>query len=139
VALFDMVQSVDSAALATALGRRAAELGKQQEVLLEVNIAHEASKFGAAEVEALEVAGAIAAVPGVRLCGLMGIGPLGGDPTATRESFRRLRRLFEQLPSEHAQVLSIGMTGDFEIAIEEGSTMVRVGTAIFGPRNMPAG
>lgn len=133
-ALFDMVQSVDSVALATALGRRAAELNRVLDVLVEVNIAREASKFGVSEEEALEMAGEIAGTPGVRLRGLMGIGPLTGDAAATRASFRRLRGLFEQLPAEQRQVLSMGMTGDFETAIEEGSTMVRVGTAIFGAR-----
>ena len=136
-ALFDLVQSVDSAALAGALGCRAGELGRVLDVLLEVNIAREASKFGVSEEEALEVAGAVAGKPGVRLCGLMGIGPLTGDLAATRASFRRLRGLFERLPAENRQVVSMGMTGDFETAIEEGSTMVRVGTAIFGPRVGP--
>lgn len=133
-ALFDMVQSVDSSALAVALGRRAGELDRVLDVLLEVNIAHEESKFGVSEEEALEVAGEVAETPGVRLCGFMGIGPLTGDQDTTRAGFRRLRGLFEQLPVENRQVLSIGMTGDFEIAIEEGSTMIRVGTAIFGVR-----
>jgi uncharacterized pyridoxal phosphate-containing UPF0001 family protein len=64
----------------------------------------------------------------------MGIGPLGGDETAARRSFQALRRLFEELPGEHREVLSMGMTGDFEAAIAEGSTMVRIGTGIFGSR-----
>lgn len=133
-ALFDMVQCVDQIELAQALGRRAELLGKRLDVLLEVNISGEESKFGVSPERTLDLAAAVAPVPGVKLCGLMGIGPLQGDERAVRESFRRLRRLFEQLPPEHRQVLSMGMTGDFEAAIDEGSTMVRIGTGIFGPR-----
>src|SRR5438445_750926 len=84
-------------------------------------------------------AGEIAGLPGLRLRGLMGIGPLAppaGGPEAgqeaTRRSFQLLARLFGQLPAEHRQVLSMGMSGDFELAIAEGSTMVRIGTGIFG-------
>lgn len=133
-ALFEMVQCVDDLELAQALGRRAELLGKRLDVLLEVNISGEVSKFGVSPERTLALAEAVAPISGVRLCGLMGIGPLQGDERAVRESFRRLRGLFEQLPAEHRLVLSMGMTGDFEAAIEEGSTMVRIGTGIFGPR-----
>ena len=134
-ALFDVVQSVDSRELAEALGRRAKALDRTLDVLVEVNIAGEASKFGAAPEQALALCGEVAGVPGLRLAGLMGIGPAGGDEAATARSFRRLRDLFEELPRECRQVLSMGMTGDFELAIAEGSTMVRVGAGIFGPRS----
>jgi len=103
-------------------------------VLVEVNVAGEASKFGAAPERALDVAAEVAAVPGLRLRGLMGMAPLGADEAGMRRSFRRLADLFQQLPAEHREVLSMGMTGDFELAIEEGSTMVRIGTGIFGAR-----
>lgn len=144
--LFDMVQSMDSGELARALGRRASDLGRTTDVLIEVNISGEESKSGVAPERALDLAGEVTGIPGLRLCGLMGIGPAphpqgapgskiaGGDEAALRDSFRLLARLFERLPPEHRKVLSMGMTGDFELAIAEGSTMVRVGTGIFGPR-----
>jgi pyridoxal phosphate enzyme (YggS family) len=135
-ALFDWVQSVDSLELAGALGRRAAALQREVETLVEVNISGEPSKAGASPEAALDLAGAVAGTPGIRLRGLMGIGPLGGDEEATRRCFRLLARLFEQLPAENRNVLSMGMTGDFELAVAEGSTMVRIGTGIFGARKI---
>lgn len=135
VALFDMIQSVDSLELAQALARRGAAIGRIPEILIEVNISGEGSKYGVAPERALDLAGEIAAVPGVKLCGLMGIGPLAPpNDAAVRRCFSELARLFEQLPPAQRQVLSMGMTGDFEAAIAEGSTMVRIGTGIFGAR-----
>ena len=135
VALFDLVQTVDSAELAQALGRRALGVGKVLDVLIEVNISGEASKFGVAPERAVDLAAEVAAVPGIRLQGLMGIGPLAPEEDAAeRNSFRLLASLYERLPPEHRQVLSMGMTGDFETAIAEGSTMLRIGTGIFGAR-----
>jgi PLP dependent protein len=133
-ALFHMVQCVDSAALAQALGRRSVELGRVLDVLIEVNVSGEASKFGVAPEAAAELAARVREIPGVRLQGLMGMGPLTGDEVATRRSFQRLYQHFDRLPAENRRVLSMGMTGDFELAIAEGSTMVRVGTGIFGAR-----
>lgn len=133
-ALFDVVQTVDDADLAAALGRRAAAVDKMLDVLVEVNISGETGKFGAAPERALDVAGAVAVVPGLCLRGLMGIGPREGGEKAARGCFQRLAALFERLPAEHRQVLSMGMTGDFEAAIAEGSTLVRIGTGIFGAR-----
>ncbi|HEU4753939.1 MAG TPA: YggS family pyridoxal phosphate-dependent enzyme [Armatimonadota bacterium] len=133
-ALFDMVQTVDSLELARALGRRAGDLGRELDALIEVNISGEATKHGVAPEAAGDLAGQVAEVPGLRLRGLMGMGPAEADEAATRRSFQRLRALFEQLPPEHRQVLSMGMTGDFELAIAEGSTMVRIGTGLFGGR-----
>jgi hypothetical protein len=104
------------------------------DALIEVNISGEESKFGTPPERAGDLAAEVASVPGIRLCGLMGIGPWGAPEAATRDSFRLLARLFEQLPAEHRGVLSMGMTGDFEAAIAEGSTLVRIGTGIFGAR-----
>ncbi len=134
--LFDVVQSIDHIALAQALGRRAGMAGKQLDVLLEVNVSGEESKFGVAPEGTLDLAAEVMQIEGLRLRGLMGMGPLRGDERATRKSFQQLKRLFDALPAEYRQVLSMGMTGDFEAAIEEGSTMVRIGTGIFGPRQM---
>src|SRR5262249_37557096 len=93
-----------------------------------------ATKFGVAPEAALELAANVAETPGLRLRGLMGMAPFGDDPEQARPHFARLRALFEQLPLEQRQVLSMGMTADFEAAIEEGATLVRIGTAIFGRR-----
>ncbi len=135
---FDVIQSIDSESLARAVGRHAETAGKTVEALIEVNIAGEASKFGVRPDQTLSLAEAMAAVAGLRLVGLMGIGPLEGTAEETRRAFRTLARLFDQLPVAHRRVLSMGMSGDFEPAIEEGSTMVRIGTGIFGLRRNTA-
>jgi len=141
VQLFDAIQSVDSLPLAASLSRLMAsdspgreEAHRSLEVLLEVNVAGEASKSGVAPDAALALAEQVAGLPGLKLAGLMGIAPYGGSPDDARRAFRRLRELFDRLPPPHRQTLSMGMTGDFVIAIEEGSTMVRIGTGIFGQR-----
>ena len=143
-ALFDMVQSLDSPDLARALGRRALALGRTIETLIEVNLSGDPGRAGVAPERALDLAAEAASVPGIRVCGLMGIAPAPHGPPVTegnaaeeaaaRNSFQLLARLFGQLPPQCREVLSMGMTGDFELAIAEGSTMVRIGTGIFGPR-----
>jgi PLP dependent protein len=134
VSLFEMVQAVDSVELARALGRRAVEAGRRLDVLIEVNTSGEVTKFGVPPERALDLAAEVIGLPGIRLQGLMTIGPLSGGEAAARRSFEVLRLLHEELPPECRQVLSMGMTGDFEPAIAEGSTMVRIGTGIFGAR-----
>src|SRR5205823_5097896 len=124
--------------LAEAIARRAQTQGRPVDLLLEVNVAGEACKSGVAPERALDLFDQVARLDGLRLMGLMGMAPLGGDVACAREAFRRLRSLFERLPERHRQTLSMGMTGDFEIAIAEGSTMVRIGTGIFGDRRTPA-
>jgi len=132
VSLFGLIQSVDSVKLAQALGRHAQAANSVQDILLQVHLGDEATKTGMPPDQARDAAEEIAAVGGITLRGLMGIAPFGVDP---RPHFRDLRRLFEALPVANRQVLSMGMSGDFEAAIEEGTTMVRVGTAIFGARS----
>lgn len=129
VSLFDLIESVDSVKLAQALGRQAG--GKHQEILVQVHLGDEETKTGFAPDQALEAAAEIAALPNIRLLGLMGIAPNDMDP---RPYFQQMKRLFDRLPAENRQILSMGMSGDFEAAIEEGATSVRVGTAIFGAR-----
>ena len=129
VSLFDLIQSVDSVKLANAIGKQ--RLNKRQEILLQVHLGDEETKFGLPLEQALDAAAEIAAIDNLSLLGLMGIAPNAGDP---RPYFQQLKRLYDQLPSENRTILSMGMSGDFETAIEEGSTMVRVGTAIFGAR-----
>lgn len=132
--LFDMVQTLDRLELAEVLGRRAAALGRTLDVLIEVNATGEATKTGVEPAGVGALAERVAQVEGLRLRGLMGMGPLGADEAGTRRCFARLQSLWEQLPGESRHTLSLGMTGDFEWAILEGSNLVRIGTAIFGER-----
>jgi len=137
VRLFDCLQALDSYRLAEELERRAAAAGKAFPVLAEVNTSGEAAKYGVAPEEAPDFAARVASSANLRLEGLMTVGPLAGGPEATAAAFRTLRRLYEQIaPAAGAsfRYLSMGMTDDFELAIAEGSNMVRVGRAIFGPR-----
>jgi pyridoxal phosphate enzyme (YggS family) len=126
--LFDIIQSVDSLHLAEALSRRAQ---RPVPVLLEVNVAGEASKFGFSPQETLQAAESVARLPHLNVIGLMTIAPLVSDPEEVRPVFRELRRLRDTLGLPQ---LSMGMTDDFEVAIEEGATIVRIGRAIFGER-----
>lgn len=137
VRLFDMIESLDSPRLADALDRRAETEGKRVSVLIEVNASGEDAKFGISPEGAEDFAGYVADCRNLSPEGLMTVGPLGGGPGATVEAFRMLRRLFENvapLMGPSFRYLSMGMTDDFELAIEEGSNMVRVGRAIFGER-----
>jgi len=134
-----LIHSVDSERLAVEIGRRAARLGPRQPVLLEVNLAGEQSKFGLSPEQVRESAPAMAALPAVELRGLMTMPPLAPDPEASRPYYTALRELAESLreaglPGETVRELSMGMTADLEVAIAEGATIIRVGTAIFGPR-----
>jgi hypothetical protein len=135
VRLFDLIHSLDSERLAVELDRHAHEAGKVQRVLIEINTSGELTKFG---IEPEEASGLIRTVQGLkhlRLEGLMTIGPLAGGLEAARRAFHRLGDLREAAGGpQHLPVLSMGMSQDFEIAIEEGATMIRVGTAIFGDR-----
>lgn len=130
LALFDVIQSVDRLDLARELDRRAAP-GRLVDVLLEVNVAGEASKGGVAPAEVAAALEAMAGLPRLRVRGLMAVPPAVDRAGEARPWFRTLRGLAER----HGLAdVSMGMSGDFEVAIEEGATIVRVGTAIFGPR-----
>lgn len=137
---FALIQSVDSHRLAVEIGRRAANAGRLARILLEIKLDPVDAKFGIEPEKAIEVALGVSEIPGIRLEGLMGIAPYvsaadaGARDDASRRAFRRLADLFCRLPDTCRQTLSMGMTGDFEIAIEEGSTMVRIGTGLFGNR-----
>jgi pyridoxal phosphate enzyme (YggS family) len=137
--LFDAVDSVDSAALARALDRAAWELGAEKSlpVLLEVNTSGEASKTGAEPRQFSELVDSVLECPHLRLEGLMTIGPLTDDEAQVRSAFAALREMAVQARLRSGlllPVLSMGMSGDFEWAVLEGSTMVRIGTALFGVR-----
>lgn len=128
VRLFDVIETVDSAELAEKIGKAALAIGKTQEILLQVNIGREEQKSGADPDAVPALARDVAAIGGVSLRGLMAIPPFDEDP---RPHFRSMRELQQRTGVAE---LSMGMSEDFEIAIEEGSTIVRVGRAIFGAR-----
>jgi hypothetical protein len=137
VELFEMIQSVDSLHLAQEINKRAEQAARTMPILLEVNAAGEASKFGYSPARLLSEFPQINALPRLEIHGLMTVPPWTPDPEKVRPLFRQLRALkdqCEQLLGAPLPGLSMGMTGDFEVAIEEGATMVRIGTALFGPR-----
>lgn len=135
-----LIHSVDSLRLAEAIEQESAKRDVVSQILLEVNVAGEESKFGLKPEETLALAQQIARLPHVQIQGLMTIAPYVDDPEENREVFRRLRELSVDIRSKNIDnvsmgVLSMGMTGDYQVAIEEGATYVRVGTGIFGERN----
>lgn len=137
VHFFEMIQSVDSLHLAEEIQKRAEQAAKRVAVLLEVNVAGESSKFGYQPAVLLNELTSLNALSRLEIHGLMGIPPWSADPERVRPMFRQLRELktqCEDLLGAPLPQLSMGMSGDFEVAIEEGSTMVRIGTAIFGER-----
>ncbi len=144
VPLFDLVQSVDSLRLAQRLSRLAQERGRDLPVLLEINVSGEASKYGLSgynwqkdelvRQQLWQEVSAILALPGLEVRGLMTMAPFGADEGVIRRVFADMSALRETLAAD-LPVLSMGMTDDFPIAIEEGATMIRVGRAIFGERN----
>jgi PLP dependent protein len=142
-AAFAWIESLDSAELLGKIDAGARAAGARPRVLVQVDLAHEATKFGADEATAGEIVRAAAVSNGVDLRGLMIVPPFPTDPEDSRPWFRRLRELRDRLvdsgvPVERLSELSMGMSHDFEVAIEEGATIVRVGTAIFGRRPVPA-
>ncbi|MER3468675.1 MAG: YggS family pyridoxal phosphate-dependent enzyme, partial [Thermoflexus sp.] len=151
VALFEVIHSVDSIPLAEKLSRLAVEARRPLPVLLECNVSGEATKYGfrverweedAQQREGFfEAVARILALPGLQVLGLMTVAPVAADPEQVRPVFRGLRRLQEALarrfPAAAWEHLSMGMTDDFEVAIEEGATMIRLGRAIFGERPAP--
>lgn len=129
---FALIQSVDSVRLAGTLAR----IAPQQRVLIEVNIAREPQKSGADPDHALDVITATAGL--LDLKGLMAMGPSAGDPTAAFTELRKLRDVAEQRLGQALPILSMGMSGDFEAALRAGSTMLRLGQVLFGPRPAPS-
>jgi PLP dependent protein len=139
VRLFRMIHSVDKLDLARELNREALQQGAVLPVLLQISLSGEMTKFGAREEEALAFAGQMAELKGLHVQGLMTMPPFFEDPEASRPYFVRLKKLAESLaqqkiPGISMEELSMGMSNDFEVAVEEGATLIRVGTAIFGPR-----
>jgi pyridoxal phosphate enzyme (YggS family) len=144
--LFSHIDSVDSVRLAHKLASAASETGKKIPVLIEINIGGEAAKSGVApDSEELEnLLNAAPELPSIEFRGLMTVPPYGDDPGQSRPYFRKMRELFDEisnrrLPAISMEVLSMGMSHDYEVAVEEGATCVRVGTAIFGERESRGG
>jgi PLP dependent protein len=138
LACFDLIQSVDRLDLADALSGRAVRDGRRADVLVQVNVAAEPQKGGIPPEALRPTLEAMAALPGLRVRGLMTIPPLPRDPEDSRPHYREMRKLLEAARTwglgDDFTELSMGMSGDFEVGVEEGATIVRVGTAIFGPR-----
>ena len=135
-----LIHSVDSYKLACEIEKQAAKHDCIMDVLIEVNIAEEESKFGLAEDEVIHMVKQIAELPHVRIKGLMTVAPYVVDSEENRPFFRKIKQLSVDIDNQNIDnvsmnILSMGMTGDYMVAIEEGATMVRVGTGIFGERN----
>jgi pyridoxal phosphate enzyme (YggS family) len=141
VELFDCIQSLDSLRLGEELQRHGQRLGKRVRCLVQVNVGAEAQKSGSASSDLRELLERLRGLPNLQVDGLMAIPPFLDDPEAVRPYFRRLRELRDTLAGAGlmGSDLSMGMTGDFEVAIEEGATLVRIGTAIFGGRGYGQG
>jgi len=142
VELFEMIQGVDSLHVAQELNKRAEQAARRMPILLEVNIVGEGSKFGYKPDQLLSELETLNSLPRLEIHGLMTIPPWTPLPERVRPAFRRLRELktdCEQVLGAPLPELSMGMTGDFEVAIEEGATMVRIGTALFGERGSTDG
>jgi len=139
IRLFQLIHSVDSLRLGNAISKRAVESGRTVEILVEVKTSTETTKFGIEPENAIELVESLAGLSGVKVRGLMTVGAFLPDPEEVRPCFIALRKLSEEIASRHIpgvemRFLSMGMTNDFEAAIEEGANMVRIGTAIFGAR-----
>ncbi|MPM35944.1 Pyridoxal phosphate homeostasis protein [bioreactor metagenome] len=137
--LFSLIHSVDSDRLAAEINRVAHKLDKVQDILIQVNVANEETKFGLPTVKTLELARLISNLGNLRLCGLMTIAPFYENAEDARPIFREMYNLYKEisllnLPNSDMKWLSMGMTNDYAVAIEEGANLVRIGTAIFGNR-----
>lgn len=138
VPIFDRIESVDRVSLAEEISRRCVAAGREMEVMLQVDTSGEASKGGAASGALAGLLASVRALPALRVVGLMTVPAAATDPEAVRPAFERLRGLADALAGEPGgadlRELSMGMSSDFEVAIEAGATSVRIGTALFGPR-----
>ena len=138
VEIFDLIQSVDSEKLAQEIEKQARKLNKQVDILVQVNTSGEEQKFGSEKDAAVDLVRFISKLEHIRVCGLMTIAPFVDDEEIVRQSFRDLKILFDQFSREYVdsdrvemQYLSMGMTADFPVALEQGANMIRVGRAIF--------
>lgn len=135
----DLIHSVDSFKLAQEISNRAEKIGKVQDVLIQVNVADETQKFGISPDELAPLLKQIEQLTHVRVCGLMNIAPFVDDPELLRSDFKVMKKLYDGLEDYNYNnvkpiYLSMGMSGDYEVALEEGSNMLRIGTKIYGKR-----
>lgn len=140
ISLFDSIQTVDSLRLAAAIDRECQKIGRIMPILIEVNAARESQKSGADPEDLVSLVREIAQFKSVKIQGLMTMGPLASDPESLRPVFRETKRLFDTIAAAHVpnvsmSVLSMGMSSSYGVAIEEGATMIRLGTTLFGPRS----
>lgn len=144
VRLFDMIETVDSLGIATEINKRCAQIGKTMPVLIEINSGRELQKSGVLPEKAIELVKEIANLPHLKITGLMTMGPLLGNPEGLRPYFKETKKLFREirelnLPNVIMKYLSMGMTDSYQVAIEEGANVVRIGTKIFGERDYAQG
>ena len=144
VRLFDMIETVDSVEIAREISKRCAQIGKTMPVLIEINSGREVQKWGVLPEKAIELVREISNLPNLKILGLMTMGPLLGNPENLRPYFRETKKLFSKirelnLPNVSMKYLSMGMTDSYQVAIEEGANMVRLGTKIFGERDYGQG
>ena len=144
VRLFDMIETVDSVEIAREISKRCAQIGKTMPVLIEINSGREVQKWGVLPEKAIELVREISNLPNLKIMGLMTMGPLLGNPEDLRPYFRETKKLFSKirelnLPNVSMKYLSMGMTDSYQVAIEEGANMVRLGTKIFGERDYGQG
>ncbi len=139
VKIFDMIETVDSVEIATEINKRCAQINKVMPVLVEVNSGQEPQKAGVLPEKAEELARAISSLPNIKVMGLMTMGPRFGDPEDSRPYFITTRKIFERIksmaiPNVEMRYLSMGMTNSYQVALEEGANIVRIGNLIFGQR-----
>lgn len=139
VQLFDSIQTVDSLRLAEAIDKECQQVGRTMQILIEVNTDREPQKSGLVPEEVADLIRRIARLEAIQVCGLMTMGPQVSDPEQLRPIFRETKNLFDQIadaqiPNVSMDVLSMGMSDSYQVAIDEGATMIRLGTTIFGPR-----
>ena len=135
VELFDLIQSIDSIRIATLVNKSATEIGKIQECLIELKVSYEEEKFGVKPDDVYQIVEAILSCKNIKLCGLMAMAPYFDEVEKSREYFRKAKETFEKIKTTYNipdfNILSMGMSADFEVAIEEGATLIRVGTDLF--------
>jgi pyridoxal phosphate enzyme (YggS family) len=141
VPVFDMIETVSSLRLAEEIDKACAKADKEMPVLIEINSGEEAQKSGVNPGEALELIRSMSSLKNIRIVGLMTMGPFAGDPEDSRPYFQRTRKIFDalkamDLPGVEMKYLSMGMSNSYKVALEEGANMVRIGTKLFGEREL---
>jgi len=139
VAVFDMIETVDSMKLAREINKCCGKIGKTMEILIEINSGEESQKAGVRPGDALSLVKEISELENIRIMGLMTMGPFAGDPEESRPYFQKTRVIYEEmkqinLPGVKMEILSMGMSNSYKVAIEEGANLVRIGTNLFGER-----